>query len=125
MLPLRFPWLWMALGWLLVAGVCVGSLLPGSTMPSIRLGDKLLHAGSYFLLMIWFAGLYERRRHVFIAAVLVVLGFALDALQGSVSRRSFDLLDVAANAGGIVAGWIISVTLLEGWCQRIERRLFA
>jgi VanZ family protein len=125
MLPLRFPWLWMALGWLLVAGVCAGSLLPGSSMPAFRVGDKLVHAGSYFLLMIWFAGLYERRRHVFIALVLVVLGFALDALQGTVSRRTFDLLDVAANAGGIAVGWLVSVSLLEGWCQRIERRLFA
>lgn len=115
----------MALGWLLVAGVCAGSLLPGSSMPSFRVGDKLLHAGSYFLLMIWFAGLYERKRHVLIAVVLVVLGFALDVLQGSVSRRTFDMLDVAANAGGIAVGWIVSVSLLEGWCQRIERRLFA
>jgi hypothetical protein len=35
------------------------------------------------------------------------------------------LLDVAANAGGIAVGWLVSVSLLEGWCQRIERRLFA
>ena len=125
MLPLRFPWLWMALGWLLVAGVCVGSLLPGASMPVIRIEDKLLHAGSYFLLMIWFAGLYERKRHIFIALVLILLGFALDALQGSVTRRSFEMLDVAANAAGIFVGWTLSVSLLEGWCQRIERHLFA
>jgi VanZ family protein len=115
----------MTLGWLLVVGVCAGSLLPGSNMPALHVGDKVLHAGSYFLLMVWFAGLYERRRHVFIALVLVLLGLALDALQGSVSRRSFDLLDVAANAGGIAVGWVVSVSLLEGWCQRIERLLFA
>lgn len=125
MLPLRFPWLWMALGWLLVAGVCVGSLLPGASMPYIHVEDKLLHAGSYFLLMVWFAGLYEKKRHVFIALVLILLGFALDVLQGSVTRRSFDMLDVAANAAGIVAGLVLSVSLLEGWCQRIERHLFA
>jgi len=115
----------MILGWLLVAGVCVGSLLPGTSLPSFHVQDKVLHAGSYFLLMIWFAGLYERKRHIFIAAVLALLGLGLDALQSGVSTRSFDLLDVAANTGGILVGWIVSVSLLEGWCQRVERSLFA
>jgi VanZ family protein len=124
-LPLRFPWLWLILGWLLVIGVCVGSLMPGSGIPNIRMGDKFVHAGSYFLLMIWFAGLYARRRHFIIAIVLVVLGFVLDALQGTLPSRSFDMWDVAANTAGIAVGWAVSALLLEGWCQRIERRLFA
>lgn len=125
MLPLRFPWLWMALGWLLVVGVCVGSLIPGTSLPRFRIEDKFLHAGSYFLLMIWFAGLYEKRRHIVIACGLVALGLALDVLQSRVSTRSFDLFDVAANTAGIIVGWAISVSLLEGWCRRVERFLFA
>jgi VanZ family protein len=110
---------------LLVAGVCAGSLLPGRSIPSINIGDKFLHAGSYFLLMVWFAGLYERRRHFVIAIVLAMLGLGLDLLQGTVSSRSFDLLDVAANTAGIAVGWAVSAFVLEGWCQRIERALLA
>ncbi len=122
-LPLRFPWVWMSLGWLLLAGVVLGSLLPGSTVSAVALQDKLLHAGSYFVLMIWFAGLYERRRHIVIALGLLGLGAVLDALQGSVSSRSFEWLDVAANGAGVALGLGLSLWLLGGWCQRVERYL--
>jgi VanZ family protein len=123
MLPLRYPWLWLALGWALVAGVCIGSLMPGSSVPDLRLSDKLLHAGSYFLLMVWFAGLYPRVRHIWIALVLFALGLTLDVLQSGTATRSFDPRDVAANAAGILFALALSFWLLEGWCQRMERWL--
>jgi len=113
----------MLLGWLLVASVVAGSLLPGSSVPHISLSDKLLHAGSYFLLMVWFAGLYPRTRHAVIALVLFGLGAALDILQGGTTTRSFDPRDIAANAGGILVAFVLSFWLLEGWCQRMERWL--
>jgi VanZ family protein len=125
MLPLRFPWVWMVPGWVLLATVCIGSLLPSTSLPAIHVEDKILHAGSYFLLMVWFAGLYPRRHHFWIAAVLVALGIALDLAQGRMSTRTFDVLDIAANAGGILLGLLLSLSLLGGWCQRIEQRLFA
>lgn len=123
MLPLRFPWVWMSLGWALVAGVILGSLLPGRAFATFAFEDKLVHAGSYCLLMIWFAGLYERRRHVVVALGLLLLGALLDMLQGSLSSRSFEWLDVAANGVGIAVGLGLSLSLLGGWCQRVERLL--
>lgn len=125
MLRLRFPWLWMTLGWLLVAAVCVGSLVPARMLAEITVSDKLEHAGSYFVLMVWFAGMYERRRHLGIALVLAVLGLGLDLLQLTTATRQFDLTDVAANAAGILLGLGLSLSLLAGWCQRVEKRLFA
>ena len=127
MLPLRYPWLWLALGWLLVLGVCVGSLLPAPVLRtmSLSVGDKLLHAGSYFLLMVWFAGLYPRGRHLWIALILLALGIALDIAQGRTRTRSFDLEDIAANGAGILFGLVLSVSLLAGWCGRLERRFSA
>lgn len=125
MLPLRYPWLWLTFGWLLVAGVCVGSLVPGTTAPSFLLPDKLVHAGSYFLLMTWFSGVYERKRHVLLALILVALGFALDLLQNNVSTRSFSMADVLANGAGILVGFVLARFALAGWCQRLERLLFA
>jgi len=113
------------MGWLLVAGVCVGSLLPGRYVAPILASDKLVHSLSYFLLMIWFCGLYRRSRHTAIAALLFALGFALDWLQGAYFRRSFDLADVAANASGILAAWVLCRFVLEGWCHRVERFFLA
>lgn len=125
MIPLRFPWLWLALGWVLVAGVLIGSLLPGNSLSAVSIHDKILHSGSYFVLMVWFAGLYERRHHIWIALVLAAFGLTLDVLQGGIATRSFELADVAANGAGIVLGLAVSVWLLGGWCQRVERHLFA
>lgn len=124
MLPLRYPWLWLTLGWLLVVGVIVGSLMPASLVREITpaVGDKLLHFSAYFVLMTWFAGLYPRAKHVHVGAALLALGTALDILQGIATRtRSFELLDIAADAVGILAALALSVWLLEGWCLRLER----
>lgn len=123
MLPLRFPRVWMALGWLLVAGVCAGSLVPARMISAITINDKLEHAGSYFVLMLWFGGMFERRRHVPIAVVLAVLGFVLDLLQLTTATRDFDMRDVAADTVGVLLGLALSLSVLGGWCQRIERYL--
>ena len=125
MLKLRYPRIWVVVGWLLVAGVIVGSLVPGQALRAVSWNDKVTHAGSYFLLMVWFAGLYSRQRHIWIALGLLALGVALDSLQLTTKTRHFDLRDVAANGFGILVGLTLSVWLLEGWCQRIERLLLA
>lgn len=123
---LRYPWLWWALGWLLVAGVCVGSLLPRSAVPEIfRFADKLQHAGAYLLLTVWFGGIVGRSKHLPLAAALIVLGAMLDALQSRVPFRTFSLTDIAANAGGVVAGLLLLWLWLDGWCRRVERYFFA
>jgi VanZ family protein len=122
MLKLRIPWLWWGCGWLLVAGVSFGSLMPGRYIPIAIPSDKLLHAGTYFILMLWFSGLYKRHRDVAVVGVLLfALGLLLDISQGSFTRRTFDMLDVAANGGGILVAWIIARVALTGWCDRIER----
>lgn len=124
-LSLRFPAVWWTVGWLLVAGVCIGSLLPGTALPNLFIGDKWQHAGAYFLLMIWFGGLSERGRHFVVAAILLVLGFGLDSIQGGMVSRRFDLADVAANGVGIILGLILTRSVLAGWCHRVERLLLA
>jgi VanZ family protein len=123
-LPLRYPRVWLTLGWLLVLGVIVGSLLPGPIIREITpaISDKLMHFGAYFGLMAWFAGLYPRSRHMLVAVALVALGTVLDILQGTATRtRSFEPLDIAADAVGIVVALVLSAWLLEGWCLRVER----
>ena len=121
MVELRYPWIWWTLGALLVAGVAVGSLLPGDWVPTFSIRDKALHAASYFTLMAWFSGIYRRERHWIVALLLLAFGFALDAVQGTTPTRSFEFADVAANGGGILLALILSRFLLEGWCRHVER----
>jgi hypothetical protein len=125
MLPLRYAWIWLVAGWALAVGVGIGSLLPGTALLGLSAHDKLLHAGSYFVLMIWFAGVYEPRRHVSIALVLMAAGFVLDALQSRIETRTFSGLDVLANGFGVLLGLALARLGLGGWCQRVERFLFA
>ncbi len=123
MLPLRYPWIWATLGWLLVVGVIVGSLVPARMLHAITIGDKHLHAASYFLLMVWFAGLYPRSRHLLIALVLFALGALLDMLQATTATRTFDLYDILADGIGVAVGLAVSLWVTGGWCQRVERLL--
>ena len=123
MLTLRYPYVWLSLGWLLVIGVIVGSLLPASIIREITpaVNDKIEHFTAYFAMMIWFAGLYPRAKHLRVAGALLFLGIALDVLQGTATTtRNFELLDIAADAVGIAAALGLAYWLLEGWCQRLE-----
>jgi hypothetical protein len=125
LLPLRFPGFWSAVGWLLTAALVVGSLMPGPAVPDIGVSDKLMHAGSYFLLMVWFAGFCRRGLYPAIAGALAALGIGLDLLQRLTATRSFEWYDIAMNCSGIAAGFVLSLLLLGGWCQRVEQRLLS
>jgi VanZ family protein len=123
-LPLRYPYVWLSVGWLLVIVVILGSLLPGPVIREITppLSDKLEHFSAYFALTIWFCGLYPRVKYLRIAAALLLLGIALDVIQGTMTTtRSFELLDITADAVGIAVALGLASWLLEGWCQRLER----
>lgn len=127
MLSLRYPRFWSAVGWLLVAGVIAGSLLPGRTVNALTfsLDDKVLHSGAYLLLTLWFSGLYRRSFYPVIGAVLLALGIGLDLLQGLTRTRSLDWHDMVANASGIALGLVLAFYVVGGWCQRLERRLLS
>lgn len=127
MLPLTYPKVWSAVGWMLVAGVIVGSLMPGGAVEalSFSLNDKVLHTGAYCLLTLWFTGLYRRSLYLAIGGVLLVLGIGLDLLQGLTRTRSLDWHDMVANAFGIALGLVLAFTVIGGWCQRLERRLLS
>ena len=125
MLPLRHPWLWLLPGWVLVAAVIAASVFPGVTVGALNISgaDKVAHAASYCLLMIWFAGLYAPRRHGIVAVSLLALGLVLELIQWSLPYRFFEPADLLANATGVFVGLGLSITFLAGWCQRMESRL--
>ena len=123
MLPLRYPIAWALPGWGLLVFVAAGSVLPGAVITGFPSADKIVHMLSYFLLMIWFSGLYSRQRHVVIALIFITFGVLLEFLQTQLPYRFFDPLDLVANTVGVALGLLLSLTLLAEWCQRIERVL--
>ena len=124
MLPLRLRLAWLASGWLLVAAVSYGSLMPGGSITLSSGLDKFAHLGGYFFLMTWFCGMYQRSRYPWVAAGLLVLGLALEGLQRWGGYRHFELLDIAANGFGLFLGWLFAVFLLGGWCLKLEQLVF-
>ncbi len=116
---------WSALGWVLVATVVIGSLVPGEVVSAMHVSDKIMHAGAYAVLMVWFSGFYRHAAYPVIAIVLIALGLTLDLLQLLTPTRTFDLNDVLMNSAGVVVGFLLSTVLLGGWCQRVEQRLLS
>ena len=101
--------------------VMAGSVVPAIVVKGFSAADKLVHGASYLILITWFAGLYQRQRHVFIALALFALGLVLEVIQGQLPYRGFDPFDLLANAVGILLGLILVQSILVDWCQRFER----
>jgi len=127
MLPLRFPRLWLLLGWSFVILALLVCLAPAGA-PGLgglfALNDKVEHAAGYMMLTIWFAGMYPRSRYASIAVALFVMGVAVEFLQGWMSvGRNRDAMDVLANSTGIAIGLGLALTVTDGWVQRVESLL--
>jgi VanZ family protein len=118
---LHHPRLWQLLGWTLVASAIIASLLPGATIPNLHGNDKLMHALTYAVLALWFAGLYPRARYFWIAVLLFALGLCIEWAQGAMALgRESDYRDVLANSVGIAAGLTLALLRLGDWAQRLE-----
>jgi VanZ family protein len=119
---MRYRGLWLALGWSLVAAIVWLSLTPSPPKLDITLGDKLGHFAAYGTLMFWFCQLYARHAtRVAYATGFVGMGIALEFIQGATGYRSFELLDMGANALGVAIGWGAAVLTGPDLMQRIER----
>jgi VanZ family protein len=96
----------VAAGWALVAAIIWLSLAPKAPTLDMTVGDKIGHLAAYGVLMLWFCVLYRRKRvRAFYALGFVALGVVLEFMQGNLGYRTFDLLDMAANTAGVMAGW--------------------
>ena len=120
-LPLRFPRLWVTLGWVFVVAASVASLLPGGTPGLDLANDKVEHIAGYAGLTLWFAGIYPRSRYWLIALGLLTMGIVMEFAQGWMHMgRQRDFADVIANSTGIAVGMLLALTILGGWMQKME-----
>jgi VanZ family protein len=101
--------LWIAGGWLLIAGIVYLSLITLAIETDVPQGDKLGHLLAYGALMAWWSQLYAsapaRRRLVM---GFVALGATMELAQSLSPSRSPELLDLAANISGVLLGWLAS-----------------
>jgi len=66
-------------------------------------GDKLGHLAAFGLLMLIFCMIYDQRvTRLAYAMGFIAMGIALEFIQGMTGYRSFDLLDMLANAAGVL-----------------------
>ena len=128
MLPLQHARHWRIAGLVLLFLVLLSALMPAvwfwnDTVRVLSLfqgADKLLHATTFLVLAVWFAGQYRRRTYWRIAAGLMLFGFLIEFCQLMVSYRTADWLDIGANTAGIIVGLAVAMAGLGGWCLRVE-----
>jgi len=97
--------LWLAIGWGLVATIVWLSVTPRPPDIGIEHGDKLGHFAAYGGVMFWFCQLYPRwATRMAYAAGFITLGIALEFVQRWLGYRSFEVLDMVADAVGVVLG---------------------
>ncbi|WP_223786964.1 VanZ family protein [Marinicella meishanensis] len=95
------------IGWLMVAGVVVLSLIRLPATPlAVSGGDKLLHLGTYAILTYWFLHTHPAR------PLAIVLGFmglgtALEGLQTLTGYRYLEVMDWLMNVTGVVLAWLV------------------
>lgn len=111
--------LWIAAILLLVVAIVVGSLSSRPVVPNESFSDKTAHFLAYFSLALLgsgiatAAGLWRTMLRCFL------LGVTLEIAQALLTdHRVADLHDLAANAAGILAAWLISAQGRAGWGLR-------
>jgi VanZ family protein len=102
----------LGLGWGWAAAIVWLSLTPSPPEVDIAYGDKLGHFGAYGLLMFWFALVYaQRRTRILYAIGFVALGVGLEAVQGQLGYRTYEVFDMYANTLGVLLGWAAALVL--------------
>ena len=114
---------WLFTGWLLVALVVYVSLIPALPSIDITAGDKVAHVFAYATLTLWFLQLYPADRRAMLVIGFIMMGIALEFLQGLTASRSFEYADIAANTGGVALGWLLAKTRLSNTLHVIEKQL--
>lgn len=94
----------------MVAVIVWLSLTPAPPQLEFKLGDKLGHFLGYGTLMFWFGQLYRRFwERLAYGSGFIALGLALEALQGILGYRSYDVFDLLANTLGVLIGWALTL----------------
>ena len=122
MLSLPHGRILLVIGWILIAVTIYASLAPDVASLGVRLSDKVRHFTGYFVLMLWFSGLYPRDRHLMLAVAFFLMGAALELLQGALTTaRDMDIRDMVMNTLGVATALLCARLGLANWARRLDR----
>ncbi len=89
------------------------SLTPSPPQVDFPQSDKVGHFGVYGLLMAWFCLLYPRTpTRALYALGFIGLGIGLEYVQRMTGYRDFEVLDMVADAIGVLLGWAGALIVL-------------
>ena len=125
MIELRYAWRWQLAGFLLLIFVMIAAMVPEMPFENLvlqfKISDKVLHIVAFTILAVWFSGQYEKRSYWRIAMGLIAFGILIELIQGTVSYRRSEWLDLVGDASGIVIGLLIAFLGIGGWSRRVEQ----
>jgi len=127
MRPFIKPGLWLGIwifGWLLC--IVLSLITPPDIEIDINNGDKIGHFLSYGILTAWAIMIFREKRSWWLSAMsLVFLGTAMEFAQGYfTTTRMMDWHDAVANMLGVGLGLCTILLPMQGWLQRLDRKLF-
>lgn len=120
----RYQKLWLTIGYALVTLVIYLSVSSNPPDSGIEWShfDKVLHALSYFMVMVWFAQIYHvKKPRIICAILLVVLGMLLEYVQSFDPARTAEFADIVANTAGVMLALIVTTKpAFRSLLQKIE-----
>lgn len=120
MRPLRYRWLWLVLGMLLLVVGVFAALAPMPARSLLEVNDKVVHATVFLCFMVWFSAFFRPRLWPLLFLALVGYGILIELLQGLTVARMADPKDVVADTVGLVLGWLLAAAGLSRWCEVVE-----
>lgn len=123
---LRLRFLWLSIGYALVALVVYLSLTSSSVdlEVSFLYEDKVFHVLAYFILMAWFSQIYhDSFQRNMVAVVFIIMGIMLEYLQSFDPNRYYEFADMIANSTGVALGFSIALTGAKNILLRIEKMI--
>lgn len=121
---LRWGRFWLVFGWVSVAVAMYLSLVPATELKLPDWNDKIEHCLGYFLLTLWFCGIYPRRSYWKVGLAMLAMGALVEVLQGAMNvGRQADVMDLLADLIGIVPALLLALTPFGQWPRWIERVL--
>ena len=111
--------LWIAAIAVLVVAIVASSLAPKPVIPTESFSDKYAHFLAYFALALLGSGIASPASLWRVMLRCFLLGATLEVAQALLTEhRVADFADLAANAGGILAAWLIAAHGRAGWGLR-------
>lgn len=121
---LRFRGIWRIIAFMNIGIIIILSVVPGPEDMGQIIGlDKLMHVFAYTFTMFWCNMCYPEKKYIMLfSAGLILMGIALEIIQGLTEYRMMSSYDMIANSIGVFLGWLLARTRLSMLLSYVEKR---